>query len=270
MEERQQSQTPSPPPTDQSTSNGSAAFHPQTLTSIQSDVPPPEPTPASQPEPTPVTQSEVVPKPLWKPAPIPVQQVSQPEGGPALYPNDPPQNNVEKVQPEPKSVFRAESNEVPKVTSAIPPEQVVTAAEKEKKRQNVLTRTIWTLIMIGGFIGKGVLALMVVSQEGLILFTGLLLLGHVYMIVLVMVCQTLVYREVTALFSLATTDTRIQGKGPLKAKDPWSKTLNWYFFAVTNYFLYGESIIYYFKVCRSLVLPTPALSLTLSVACSVC
>ena len=28
----------------------------------------------------------------------------------------------------------------------------------------------------------------------------------------------------------------------------WEKTLNWYFFAVTNYFLYGESIIYYFKV----------------------
>jgi hypothetical protein len=40
--------------------------------------------------------------------------------------------------------------------------------------------------------------------------------------------------------------------------DRWSKTLNWcvtpkggsdnrYFFVVTNYFLYGESIIYYFK-----------------------
>jgi len=27
----------------------------------------------------------------------------------------------------------------------------------------------------------------------------------------------------------------------------WSKTLSWYFFAATNYFLYGESIIYYFK-----------------------
>lgn len=31
------------------------------------------------------------------------------------------------------------------------------------------------------------------------------------------------------------------------SEDPWSKTLNWYFFVVTNYFLYGESIIYYFK-----------------------
>lgn len=62
------------------------------------------------------------------------------------------------------------------------------------------------------------------------------------MIVLVMGCQTLVYREVTALFVLGAPKT--------EGKDPWSKTLNWYFFAVTNYFLYGESIIYYFKVRR--------------------
>lgn len=71
-------------------------------------------------------------------------------------------------------------------------------------------------------------------------------MGHVYMIMLAMLCQTLVYREVTALFSLknaAPESSEHKGK-----KDPWSKTLNWYFFAVTNYFLYGESIIYYFKV----------------------
>ena len=68
-------------------------------------------------------------------------------------------------------------------------------------------------------------------------------MGHAYMIVLVMLCQTLVYREVTSLFSLKRKDSD-EGRG----RDPWSKTLNWYFFAVTNYFLYGESIIYYFKV----------------------
>lgn len=78
---------------------------------------------------------------------------------------------------------------------------------------------------------------------------GLLLLGHVYMILLVIACQTLVYREVTALFSLATTESDPHNRGIVKARDPWSKTLNWYFFAVTNYFLYGESIIHYFKVC---------------------
>ncbi|KZT10809.1 phosphatidate cytidylyltransferase [Laetiporus sulphureus 93-53] len=97
--------------------------------------------------------------------------------------------------------------------------------EKVKKWRSFLTRTLWTFIMIGGFI-------------------GLLLMGHAYMIVLVMLCQTLVYREVTALFSLkkkGSDDAEASGR------DPWSKTLNWYFFAITNYFLYGESIIYYFK-----------------------
>lgn len=80
------------------------------------------------------------------------------------------------------------------------------------------------------------------------LFLGLLLLGHAYMILLVMLCQTLVYREVTALFSLKSAKIESYDTEDLGGKDPWSKTLNWYFFAVTNYFLYGESIIYYFKV----------------------
>ncbi|KAF8200782.1 phosphatidate cytidylyltransferase [Pholiota molesta] len=100
--------------------------------------------------------------------------------------------------------------------------------ESAKRRQNALTRTLWTFIMIGGFV-------------------GLLLLGHTYMILLVLLCQTLVYREVTALFSLKTAIPESRDAETLKGKDPWSKTLNWYFFAVTNYFLYGESIIYYFK-----------------------
>ncbi|KAF8973236.1 cytidylyltransferase family-domain-containing protein [Flammula alnicola] len=101
-------------------------------------------------------------------------------------------------------------------------------SEQIKKRQNALTRILWTFIMIGGFV-------------------CLLLLGHAYMILLVLLCQTLVYREVTALFSLKTATPESSDVEPLKGKDPWSKTLNWYFFAVTNYFLYGESIIYYFK-----------------------
>ncbi|KIP06990.1 hypothetical protein PHLGIDRAFT_435854 [Phlebiopsis gigantea 11061_1 CR5-6] len=75
-------------------------------------------------------------------------------------------------------------------------------------------------------------------------FLGLLLMGHAYMIVLVFMCQTLVYREVTALFSLKR---KPKDEEEARGKDPWSKTLNWYFFAVVNYFLYGESIIYYFK-----------------------
>lgn len=52
-----------------------------------------------------------------------------------------------------------------------------------KKNQNVIERTVWTFIMIFGFI-------------------GLLCAGHPYMILLVMLCQALVYSEVTALFNL--------------------------------------------------------------------
>jgi phosphatidate cytidylyltransferase len=120
-------------------------------------------------------------------------------------------------------------------------------AESTKKRQNVLTRTLWTFIMIGGFIGERVLLLTSAWIPKLMSNAGLLLLGHAYMILLVLLCQTLVYREVTALFSIRTPSSKaddVESTG----KDPWSKTLNWYFFAVTNYFLYGESIIYYFKV----------------------
>jgi Cytidylyltransferase family len=71
------------------------------------------------------------------------------------------------------------------------------------------------------------------------------------MVLLVIVCQTLVYREVTALFSLKSTQSTSAEEQ--KGTDPWRKTLNWYFFAITNYFLYGESIIYYFKVAAFLV-----------------
>ena len=101
-----------------------------------------------------------------------------------------------------------------------------------------------------------------------ILLPGLLLLGHAYMILLVLLCQTLVYREVTALFSLKSSVRETEDERP-KGKDPWSKTLNWYFFAVTNYFLYGESIIYYFKV-----FPSPYNDIALAdnkhTACSIC
>ncbi|KAI0049890.1 phosphatidate cytidylyltransferase [Auriscalpium vulgare] len=88
----------------------------------------------------------------------------------------------------------------------------------------MLTRTLWTFIMIGGFL-------------------GCLAMGHAYMVLLVLLCQTLVYREVTRLFTLMDSKASNGESG----RDPWSKTLNWYFFATANYFLYGESLIYYFK-----------------------
>lgn len=67
------------------------------------------------------------------------------------------------------------------------------------------------------------------------------------MILLIMAIQTQVYREVTNLFAL-TGKNKDEAPDDKQKRDPWSKTLNWYFFAVLNYFLYGESMIYYFKV----------------------
>jgi phosphatidate cytidylyltransferase len=137
------------------------------------------------------------------------------------------------------------------VERAVKTKQDVQEAERTKKRQNLVTRTLWTFIMIGGFMGEAGRPLLTSLNSDI--GPGLLLMGHAYLIILVMLCQTLVYREVTALFSLKdlspeTTEFAVKGH-----KDPWSKTLNWYFFAVTNYFLYGESIIYYFKVSCTLL-----------------
>ncbi|MCO5589954.1 hypothetical protein L7F22_043923 [Adiantum nelumboides] len=120
--------------------------------------------------------------------------------------------------------------------------------------KKVYERTLFTFLMIGGFV-------------------FLLLLGHPYMIILVLTMQVLVYREVTALFNIPgrpsvtggapkrgfvsngssrvssaaqSEDEDDDGEGRRK-EELWSKTLSWYFFAVSNYFLYGESLIYYFK-----------------------
>ncbi|KAI8868354.1 hypothetical protein GQ42DRAFT_108619, partial [Ramicandelaber brevisporus] len=78
--------------------------------------------------------------------------------------------------------------------------------------------TITTLMMIGGYF------LMVA-------------LGPVTLIMMVSILQTLVFREVISLSSMPNKLRRL----------PWQRALNWYFLLVTNYFLYGESILFYFR-----------------------
>ena len=129
-------------------------------------------------------------------------------------------------------------------TVLVPSSQQTNEEEKAKKLRNVGTRTLWTLIMISGFLSRCSSAHLCLTSVMDSMFIALLAMGHAYMIILVLLCQSVVYREVTSLFTL---------RGESESKDPWRKTLNWYFFAVTNYFLYGESIIYYFKVRRFLV-----------------
>ncbi|RYO74641.1 hypothetical protein DL764_010794 [Monosporascus ibericus] len=91
-------------------------------------------------------------------------------------------------------------------------------SDYEKKKANFLVRTFWTFVMIGGFFGA--------------LFSG-----HIYIIVCITVVQIVCFKEVIAIASV-----------PSKARDLKAiKSLNWYWLATTMYFLYGESVIYYFK-----------------------
>ncbi len=79
------------------------------------------------------------------------------------------------------------------------------AKPEEKKSRNVVERTVWTFIMIGGFIG-GFRTTQSQSyaraDRRWSSLAALLCMGHPYMILLVMLCQALVYKEVTALFAL--------------------------------------------------------------------
>ncbi|KAK0621034.1 cytidylyltransferase family-domain-containing protein [Immersiella caudata] len=91
-------------------------------------------------------------------------------------------------------------------------------SEYEKKKANFITRTFWTFVMIGGFFAA-------------------LFMGHVYIILIITAIQVVSFKEVIAIASV-----------PSRARDIQStKSLNWYWLATTMYFLYGESVIYYFK-----------------------
>ena len=201
--------------------NGAARSLPKVNGSAPS-APPKEP-PAPAPAP---------PSPPVRHVPAPA---SAPESKPPAQPSFAPSEKVSASPPRRTDIEN-------------PPEKQLTPEQKEqvKKRASFVTRTLWTFIMIGGFISEWTDVPLWICRSVLtrLVSPALLLMGHVYMVILVMLCQTLVYREVTALFSLKRKDSGENVRG----RDPWSKTLNWYFFAVTNYFLYGESIIYYFKV----------------------
>jgi phosphatidate cytidylyltransferase len=86
------------------------------------------------------------------------------------------------------------------------------------KWRNWWIRTLWTFVMIAGFM-------------------GILYAGPVYVILLVGCIQVMVYREVISIGVEPTQERNL----------PWNRSLHWYFLFVTNYFLYGESLIYYYK-----------------------
>ncbi|CAO3600202.1 unnamed protein product [Absidia cylindrospora] len=96
---------------------------------------------------------------------------------------------------------------------------VLLVDEKPKKKwQNMWIRTLYTLLMIGAFF-------------------FVLASGYIWSIVSVMIITVMVYNEVVQIACLGAQEQSIK----------WFKTMSWYFLITTEYFLYGESIIYYFK-----------------------
>lgn len=61
--------------------------------------------------------------------------------------------------------------------------------------------------------------------------------GHIYLIAIVTAVQIISFKEVIAIANVPSRDRNLR----------FTKSLNWYFLATTMYFLYGESVIYYFK-----------------------
>ena len=61
--------------------------------------------------------------------------------------------------------------------------------------------------------------------------------GHLFIIIIVTAVQVISFKEVIAIANV-----------PSKARSlRFTKSLNWYFLGTAMYFLYGESVIYYFK-----------------------
>ncbi|KAI1092219.1 phosphatidate cytidylyltransferase [Rostrohypoxylon terebratum] len=91
-------------------------------------------------------------------------------------------------------------------------------SDYEKKKANFITRTFWTFVMIGGFFGA-------------------LFAGHIYIIACITIVQIVSFKEVIAIASVPSRARQLRP----------TKSLDWYWLATTMYFLYGESVIYYFK-----------------------
>ena len=102
--------------------------------------------------------------------------------------------------------------------SADKTEKPAEQSDYEKKKATFITRTIWTLAMIAGFFGA-------------------MFAGHIYIIMIITAVQIISFKEVIAIAQVPTKQKNL----------PLTKSLSWYFLAMSMYFVYGESVIYYFK-----------------------
>ena len=69
------------------------------------------------------------------------------------------------------------------------------------------------------------------------IFFGAMFAGHIYIIMIVTALQIISFQEVINISNVPSRARKLR----------FTKTLNWYFLGSTMYFLYGESVIYYFK-----------------------
>ncbi|KAI9669473.1 MAG: hypothetical protein M1817_004698 [Caeruleum heppii] len=122
-------------------------------------------------------------------------------------------SDISEGTPEPGSPTRNGKGDHGKIDLSPPP-----ASDYEKKKQTFITRAIWTLVMIG-------------------IFFFSMFAGHIYVIGIVTAVQIVSFKEVIAISTVPSRARRLR----------FTKSLNWYFLATTMYFLYGESVIYYFK-----------------------
>jgi phosphatidate cytidylyltransferase len=68
-------------------------------------------------------------------------------------------------------------------------------------------------------------------------FFAALFMGHIYIILVITIVQIISFKEVIAIANIPSRARSLNS----------TKNLNWYWLATTMYFLYGETVIYYFK-----------------------
>ncbi|KAI8977424.1 cytidylyltransferase family-domain-containing protein [Mycotypha africana] len=106
----------------------------------------------------------------------------------------------------------------PLPTEAVEKVTLLADESSQKKWKNWWLRTTTTFMMIGAFF-------------------AILASGHIWVILMVIAISTSVYNEVLQIAQVPAKDSSFK----------WFKTMSWYFLVTTAYFLYGESIIYYFQ-----------------------
>lgn len=155
VEEHLHPQTPDVLPTFDAASNGFVLHVSPTAVSVPLGievVPSSHSTPVSSPQLEPQVVCEPVPNPPGESVSVHDQSAHELEKAlDSTYTSNASEDtDVAKVRPEAIPI----SNEVTTTTEPQHQQEAAAEVEKLKKRQNALTRTIWTLIMIGGFIGK--------------------------------------------------------------------------------------------------------------------